>query len=142
MSLFYRSEMLGGCLDGRALFAPVSRTALPATLPHVPEREPPARKAGERPPVSGGEQLAQGTEALEFERIAGGIAEEHGRLLADFALETNSRLDQEVDIGGNKPFGKPVPVVPIQDDAEMPGGHRVTIDRVRSVAPGMIIDKV
>ena len=58
-----------------------------------------ARRRSRRSRLVLREQLGRVGHRLEFERIAGGIEEEHRRLLARLALEAHRRRDHELDAG-------------------------------------------
>ena len=77
------------------------------------------------------EDLRLVLEGLEFEGIAGGVAKEHGRLLAGLAAEADMGFDHEGDTRRPGPVRQRMPVVPGEDEAEMGNRHMVAIDLVR-----------
>jgi hypothetical protein len=77
-----------------------------------------------------GEELREVGEGFELEGVAGGIEEEHCRLLADFALEAGVGFDDEVDAGGAEALGEGFPVRLGEDDAEVRDGDVVAIDGI------------
>src|SRR5690606_14789940 len=92
-----------------------------------------------------GEQLAQILERLEFQGIAAGIEQEHGRLLAHLALEAHIGLDDELRTEGLQAFRQGFPLIPFQDDAEMRHRHVVSVHRIGvgvflGCRPGMLVD--
>jgi hypothetical protein len=76
------------------------------------------------------EELGEVVEGFELEGIACGVEEEHGGLLADFALEACVWLDDELCFGGLHAGGERVPVFGGEDDAEVRDGNVVAVDRV------------
>src|SRR5260370_16096462 len=68
------------------------------------------------------EELADVGECFEFESIACGIEQEHGCLLANFALEADVGFDDEGDACAAKAFSQSLPVLHGKHDAEE--GHR------------------
>jgi len=76
------------------------------------------------------EELGEVGEGFELEGVAGGVEEEHGGLLADFALEADVGLDDEGDVGGLDAGGERLPGVHGEDDAEVGDGDGVSVDGV------------
>ncbi len=77
-----------------------------------------------------GEQLVDVAERLELERIAGGVEQEHRRLLARLAGEADVRCDLEGAARRRQPVAQRLPRVPAEDEAEVRHRHGVTIDRI------------
>src|SRR5689334_2356480 len=77
------------------------------------------------------EQLVDAAEGFEFQRIAGRVAEEHGRLFADLAGEADMRRDAEDDARGVQARCQSVPIIPLQHDAEMRNRYVMAVNRVR-----------
>jgi hypothetical protein len=69
-------------------------------------------------------------EGFHFDRVAGGVAIEHRRLLARMSPETHVRFDDEFGSGCGEALGEGLPVSHLQDDAEVWHGHVVAVDRV------------
>jgi hypothetical protein len=74
-----------------------------------------------------GEELAEVGEGFEFKGVAGGVKEEHGRLLAYLAFEAGVGLDDEGDVGGAEAVGEELPVVLLEDNAKVRDGDVVTV---------------
>ena len=72
-------------------------------------------------------QLADIGEGFQLDGVAGGVVEEHGRLLAGLALETDIGRNQEIDLAF-KARGHRLPVGHWQDEAEMAHGHAVAVN--------------
>jgi hypothetical protein len=84
------------------------------------------------PPVRASlcENLRLVLEGLEFKRVAGGIAEEHGGLLAGLSLKADMRLDDEANAFGLQADCELMPLVPAEDEPEMGNRDIVAIDFV------------
>jgi hypothetical protein len=68
----------------------------------------------------------EGTQALDLDRIAERVVEEHGPLLAGLALEAHLRLQQELGAGGFQARGHGLPVGQGERQAEVRhGDHHV-----------------
>src|SRR3954467_6313590 len=67
---------------------------------------------------------------LDLERVAGGVAEEHRRLLAGLAPEAHCRRDREIESAGPEPGSQPFPVRHREHRSEMRHRHLVAVDRV------------
>ena len=76
-------------------------------------------------------ELVDVLEGFELEGIAGGVEEEHGRLFAGQAFETDIRFDDKMDGPGFQPAFEVVPFVPVEDDAIVWYGYIVTVYGVR-----------
>ena len=72
-------------------------------------------------------QVAKG---LEFQGVAGGVQEEHGRLFPDLAGETNTRLDDKRGLRLAEPICQLVPVIPGEDHAEVTDGNGLAVDLI------------
>ncbi len=79
---------------------------------------------------------------LELERIAGGVEQEHRRLLAGLTCEANRGGDHELGSRALQPLGERAPFVHRQDQPEMRHRHRVAVDRVDRAALDRIRSKV
>jgi hypothetical protein len=75
-------------------------------------------------------ELIDVLEGFELEGIAGGVEEEHGRLFAGQAFETDIGFDDEMDGSGFQPAFEVVPFVPVEDYAIVWYGDIVTINRI------------
>src|SRR5690606_15069801 len=82
------------------------------------------------------EQLRGIAKALELQRVAARILEEHGRLLAHLALEADARFDAEVRARGAQALYQGMPLLPAQHDAEMRHRHVLAIHFVVHGAAG------
>src|SRR5262245_23776851 len=77
------------------------------------------------------EQLARDVvEGLEFERVPARVGQEHRRLLAGLALETDAGLDDESGARGLQLGGQGLPVAHLEHHAEMRHRHVVAVHRV------------
>jgi hypothetical protein len=76
------------------------------------------------------EELADVGKRLEFKCIACGIEKEHGRLLADLALEANVGFDDERDARAAQAIGERLPGLHRKHDAEVRNGNVVAVDGV------------
>src|SRR5436189_10492 len=91
----------GNSSDSMTTVSPNLSSACP-TRPHLEKgSRPGARCVAAGPPAaSAREQLRGIAKRLELERVAGRIAEEHRRLLADLAVEAHVGLDHERGAAG------------------------------------------
>jgi hypothetical protein len=78
------------------------------------------------------EQLRRILERFELECISRGIEQEHCRLLADLATETNAGFDNEADSGITQACRERMPLGPIKHDAEVRHRHIFSIDLVEA----------
>ena len=78
-----------------------------------------------------GEYLGIISKCLELHRIPRGIEEEHRPLLAYFALETDIRLDHEVDLASFQAIGKFVELRYPQNHAKVRHRYVMPVNRVR-----------
>ena len=76
------------------------------------------------------EQLRTVFERFELQRVSGRIEKEQGRLLADFAGETNIGLDDELNLSSSEAGSEFVPFIPAKNHAEMRYRDVVSIHRV------------
>src|SRR5690606_16148523 len=77
------------------------------------------------------EDLCLVLEGLEFEGVARGVEEEHGCLFAGLAAEADVGFDHEGDARRPEPVRQRMPVVPVEDEAEMGNRNMVAVDLVR-----------
>ena len=80
------------------------------------------------------EQVRRVAHRLDLERIAGRVEEEHRRLLAGLAGESDIGLDDELGAGGAQAPGQPLPFFHREHRAEMRDRDVVAVDRI-VVAP-------
>src|SRR5690606_30619793 len=73
------------------------------------------------------EQLRGIAKALELQRVAARVLEEHGGLLAHLALESDARLDAEACARGTQAAYQLMPLLPAQHDAETRHRHVLAI---------------
>ncbi len=76
------------------------------------------------------EELSQIRERLEFERIAGGVQEEHGGLFPHLTCEPGVRFDDECDAGGTNTPSQFAPLRRVEHHPEMWYGHIVAVDGI------------
>ena len=78
-------------------------------------------------------------EGLELQRVAGGVEEEHRRLLAGLALEADLRLDDE--LRSRPPSACAASALPLrqgQDRPEVAHRHVVAVDRIGRLVPDLV----
>ena len=92
--------------------------------------------------LSGGEKLRRIGKALEFERIAGRVMQEHRGLLADFALEPYLRRYQELAVCLLQLVSECLPVVHVENYTEMSRRHLVAINGIGIDADVLIVDEM
>lgn len=76
------------------------------------------------------EELADISEGLELQGITRRVEKEHGGLFADFALEANVWLDDEIDTSVVETLGESVPFFHRKNDTEVGNGNIVAVDRI------------
>src|SRR5258707_474558 len=86
------------------------------------------------PPNSISEQLAGILECFEFDCVAARVEKKHRSLLADRALKTQLRLDDESDAGRDEFVAHLLPFLHRQHEPEMTHRHRVAVDAARRAA--------
>ena len=75
---------------------------------------------------------------LELERVAGGIEQEHRRLLAGLAFEADGGLDHELDVRSTEAIRKRLPFVHRQHQPEVRHRHVLTVDGIARPARSSI----
>ena len=84
------------------------------------------------------EQLGGVGHGLELERVPGGVAKEHCRLLAGLAFEAHRRRNHELGTRALQPLGQRAPLVHRQDDSKMRHRHIIAVDRIGCPPPDRI----
>ena len=77
-----------------------------------------------------GEQPGRIAEGLELQGVAGGVVEEHRRLLADLPGKAYPRGDLEALAFRREPLGQALPAIPAQHDPEMRYRHLMAVHGV------------